>query len=237
MYIKHPNLPDKKVKTVVVSALEKEIVRSLSLLGVNVIEIKENDYLEKNISSHPDMNFLHLGENKYISYEKVLDDRFEMITETKPTQRNYYNCTKLNMVIIGKYCICNKKTSSEYVQGINKELIYVNQGYTKCSTLIVDKNSIITGDVGIHKEVQKYGINSLFVDNSDITLNGYCNGFIGGIGGKLSNDILAISGRLNDLKEFDKIKSFTRNVGVYIEELTNNRIKDIGSIIPIETFN
>ncbi len=234
MFLNKPNLPDSIVKTVAVSETASDVIKALTQNGIKVIEIRKNSYIESKISSHADMNLLMLNDGKYIAYEKILPENFQFIEESKPISDKYFDCSKLNLAIIGNKCFCNKKTATDKIDTFGYDKIEIKQGYSKCSILIIDNNSIITADKGIFEAAVQNGLNALMVSNDDIKLNGYKNGFIGGIGGKLNYDLLAVSGNIKLLKEYNSIKSFCRNVGVYIEELTNNDLYDIGGIIPIE---
>ena len=160
---------------------------------------------------------------------------YEFIKEEMPISDKYKFSSKLNVAIIGKFCICNKSTATEYIDRLFQERIYVKQGYSKCSVLVIDKDSIITGDIGIYDAAIQNGLNALKCKNDEIFLKGYNNGFIGGVGGKLNYDILAVSGDIKKISDYENIKSFCRNSGVYIEPLTKNILSDIGGIIPIET--
>lgn len=233
-FLLNPNLPQNKVSLVLVNGKEKEVINALKSLNIAVLDVPECSYIEKGISSHPDMNILYLGSGKYIGYENILSDDFKFIPETIPTEPNYKKSTKLNCALTNEFLIFNPKTASDKIPLENRVIIETNQGYSKCSTLIIDKESIITADDNIELAALKKRLNVLKVSQSEILLEGYSNGFIGGIGGKLDKSILGICGELKYLKDKNKILDFCRNVGVYIESITKGKIKDIGGVIPLK---
>ena len=233
-FLLNPNLPQKRVSLVLVSTKEKDVINALKAFNIAVLEVPECNYIEKGISSHPDMNVLYLGNAKYMGYEKILPDDFEFLGETLPLEPNYKKSTKLNCALTNEFLIFNPKTASDKTPLENRVKIETNQGYSKCSTLIINKESIITADDSIESAALKKGLNVLKICQSEILLDGYSNGFIGGIGGKLDESILGISGELKYLKDKDNILDFCRNVGVYIESITKGKVKDIGGIIPLK---
>lgn len=237
VFLQNPNLPSGHVTMVAVNKKAVDVISCLRNNGVRVIEIEENYKLERKISSHADMNLLYAGNGSYLAYSKILPNEFNFISETEPEAPNYEKSTKLNCAIFGGYCICNPKTATKAIERLNYKLIPVNQGYSKCSVLIVDDESIITADDGVEKEALKHNVNVLKVKQDKIQLNGFSHGFIGGIGGKLGKSVLGISGDPKKMENYDKISSFCRNKGVYLESLSKGSITDIGSIIPLKETN
>ena len=109
--------------------------------------------------------------------------------------------------------------------------IDVKQGYSKCSVCVINKNAIITSDLGVAKKCDNYGIDVLFVDDSNIKLHGVSHGFIGGSCGLISPDLLAINGNITYHINSDAIQLFCEKYNVNIISLHNEEIEDIGSII------
>ena len=233
-FLNYPNLPINKVTDVAVNGRELDVIEGLKNLGITVYPISESDFIENKISSHADMNILYLGNGKYLGYEEILPKEFTFVPESTPEKPNYEKSTKLNCALIGKYCIYNPKTASKNIPFDNYTLISVNQGYSKCSVLVIDEESIITADNGIAEMSKKTGLNVLTVNQTEVSLKGYPNGFIGGIGGKLEKSILGIAGEIKYLSNNKEIIHFCRNCGVYIERICGGKIKDIGGIIPLK---
>lgn len=243
-YIKTPNLPDGKVNTVLISpACPEEIVRELETNGIVTLKSAFNSNLSDITATHPDMNILHLGENRFLCahesadyYKSILPDA-ELIPASCTIQSPYPNDVQLNVAILGRYAFANKNILNERTFGelINAgfEIIHVAQGYTKCNIVPICEHALMTEDVSIYKAALKHGLDAYLVASGNIKLQNYPHGFIGGACGKLSLDVLALTGSLRALKQYNDIIDFCRNHGVYIMELSNREPLDIGSILPI----
>ena len=114
-----------------------------------------------------------------------------------------------------------------------KSVITVNQGYAKCSTVVVAEDAFITSDSGICKALRARHLDVLQVSDDMIGLNGYDHGFIGGCAGKVSKTLLVFTGRIESHPEYAAIKNFCGNRGVDIYSLGNNFLYDLGGVLPI----
>lgn len=246
-FIKRPNLPTKAVKYVVCdSRTESAVIKELKSLGINVIYVPESKHLQNPVSAHPDMHLFYVGNGSFYSSKEyceifttqieALNIDCELFNNTAICgylKENYPYDVPLNGVTVGEYLICNTKTiAEEILQGTSKKIISINQGYTKCSTCVVCESAIITDDPSIAKAV-KGKIDVLYLEHSEIKLNGYNYGFIGGCSGKLSNDVLAFSGSIEKLSYGNTIKSFCSNHRVNCMSLSDSQLYDYGSILPI----
>src|SRR3712207_6103016 len=92
----------------------------------------------------------------------------------------------------------------------NKKLINTKQGYTKCSTAIVNDSAIITSDKNIAKSLQKENIDILLLPPGDIILPGLNYGFIGGACGLIEKNILAFYGSLECYAYGKEVLSFLK---------------------------
>ena len=242
-YIENANLPEKKVKTVIAGGLSEETQKSLNKYVVEVIKIRTANTVDSRISSHADLVFLSLGgDNSAIAKEA------DYLTQTSPingmniiksdillSDKYPYDCP-LNCVIIGKYMICNVDTARkdvlEYCRRNSFEILNVKQGYTKCSVVPVSENAVITDDISIYKGC-KDRLDVLFVDKGFVRLDGFEYGFIGGSAGKLGRNLLAFTGRIYDDFIRNKIENFCSLHNVQCVYLSDEKIYDVGSIIPI----
>ena len=75
--LRTPLLPDKKVKTVIVSGENEEIIEALNRLNIKTIIIKPNTKLEKPIQSHADCMVLQLDDKNILTDES----QFEVLKE------------------------------------------------------------------------------------------------------------------------------------------------------------
>ncbi len=250
-YVKIPNLPKNHVKIAIVDNRAEEEIRSLERLGVSVIPSLNVNFFDTAISSHPDIQICHIGENSFYTLDvssKYYEEQIEKIAECvlcekiNNMQISHHRNNKEGMLTYPYDCILNSAIADKWViaykrndlfNNIGKNVIRVNQGYSKCSTCIVTENAIITADKGIAESAQNFGIDVCIVTNDSIRLCGYNNGFIGGCCGKISENELAFFGDLNTHPDGDKIVSFCKKYDVECISLSNGNLKDYGSLIPI----
>ena len=110
-------------------------------------------------------------------------------------------------------------------------LIDVRQGYTKCSTVVVDENSIITYDEGIVKACAPYrDLDVLQIAPGFVRLDGFDTGFIGGASGRVGNEII-FNGDLFSHPDFNSIVSFIEKRGLVCRWFADYKLTDIGSIL------
>lgn len=246
-YIKIPNLPDKKVNTVLISPkCPKYILDELGLNQINHIKTEHNRALQDATAAHPDMSILHLGNNQFICdknalhYYKTRLIGADITAYASEISSKYPYDAGLNVGIVGKFAFLNPKSINEQIFDIltksGFKICYTNQGYAKCNIVTVSNNAIITEDASIYKSALSCGLDVLLIAPGNVSLTGYKHGFIGGACGKLNIDTLAITGSLEYIPERNSIKSFCKNHGVDIFELSKHRPCDLGSILPILQF-
>lgn len=215
-------------------------------MGIETVIVKSCYNISKQISSHPDMLFHHLGNNNMLyhvgsdieAYQKLKKMGFNMIPIEKPLGNHYPYDVALNCARIGQFLFCNKKTAANeinlFCEQDNIHISNVKQGYSKCSVCIVSKNAIITSDKSIAVAASKVGIEVLMIKEGFIGLSGYNYGFIGGCCGKLGKNIMAFCGDISKHPDYESIRRFLFDRGVSIKILDSNTcLKDIGSIIPL----
>ena len=143
----------------------------------------------------------------------------------------------LNCAIIGNKIICNLRTIAaevlEFAESSGLTVINVNQGYSKCSICVVNENAIITDDESIFAAAGNFFNDTLFVSKGSIVLNGYNYGFIGGCCGKIDRNKIAFNGAIECHNDCNKILDFLKRNSVECIELHNERLCDIGGILPI----
>lgn len=116
--------------------------------------------------------------------------------------------------------------------GDELQLIDVRQGYAKCSTVIVDEDSIITYDKGIAKPCEAAGMNVLLVEPCFVKLRGANTGFIGGASGRV-DDKIVFNGDLSAHPNFREITGFIEERGLGCKWFESYELEDIGSIITV----
>ena len=135
-------------------------------------------------------------------------------------------------------------TITNYLNTISKEIlkfaetnnliiVNTNQGYSRCSVCVVNENAIITDDKSIFTAAQFFFNDVLFISKGSIKLDGYDCGFIGGCCGKIDKYKLAFNGAIESHKDYKKIIDFLSRNSIECIELNQNRLTDIGGILPL----
>jgi hypothetical protein len=113
---------------------------------------------------------------------------------------------------------------------LDKKMINVHQGYTKCNMAVVDDNAAITSDEGIAKALEKTDIDILVVEPKNILLRKQEYGFIGGASGRVGNEMI-FHGNLSAHPDFNKISGFLVKYDCKLKYFEEFELEDIGSII------
>lgn len=195
------------------------------------------------ISNHPDIficqdnNILIVAPNTPSKFFKIFEDNNIIYKVGVTDVGNKYPFTAhYNAVFTEKYLIHNKKYSDKeiYNRLHSRQIINVNQSYTRCNLLALGDGSFITSDKGIEKQLQKHNIECLYIAPDEIQLSSFDNGFFGGACGYLDNKIF-LNGNLSYLKSGTTIKAFLKSKCIDLVELYDGPVIDIGSIILINT--
>lgn len=237
-----PRLPCRPVKLALVSGEYPELGNSLKRLGVTPIEILFDSRLPVPLGCHPDMQACLLGKETYVLRGSALQDKLSAqgisVFETSSQPGSQYPRDVLcNGFVWGKWLVGNPKTLDAAIQNAAQaqglELLPVRQGYAACSVALLDEKACITADAGMAKALKAKGFTVLEIRPGFIKLPGYGTGFIGGCCGKISADVLAVSGSLESHPDGKAIRAFAKNRGVSICELAQHPLIDVGGILPL----
>ncbi len=241
-YLKNPNLPDGKVTELICGGLNKEIIDYFEKRNIRILYTAENQKIDKSVSKHCDLSVLYLGNGKIITditqnelTEKLKEEGFETIKTHKAVKGFYPNDCILNHTIISDFIIGNSKIFDESVKKhcSNFKVLHTNQGYCKCSVLVVDENSIISDDESVSHIAFKNGLDCLLVRKGDIFLEGHEYGFIGGASGKISPDEIVFFGDITKHSDYDKIRDFIEKRMIKIISF-DFPLTDFGGIVPVK---
>lgn len=241
-YVESPNLPQSRVVLAAISETAGESIKKLNSLGIETIAVKSSPYLPIPVNSHADLQILHLKNNLLFSqkehlFEGLANKNFNVRFISQSPNNKYPDDSRLNCALIGNKLICNKKTIAkeilEFAESNDLTVINVNQGYARCSICVVDENSIITDDKGIFAAAQNFLNDALYVSKNSIRLVGYDYGFIGGCCGKINKNVMAFNGRIESHSDYKQIIDFMDKHKMQIIELNNERLTDIGGILPL----
>ncbi len=219
-----------------ISVYSKELLKSLDY---ELIESVALPPIKNSTASHPDMQFLKIGEktalvaeDAYSYYKSVLSD-FELIPVVDIGGKYPDDC-KLNAVLYKNLFITTEYQYTTLSSYINQTPLIVNQGYTKCSTCVLSENSILTGDSGIAKKCTEFDLKAYKLPDDEIVLSGYKNGFWGGATGLLNEKRIFFNGNIESLSCYPLLKEIL--IKEKIEPIYHKQIPltDNGSILSID---
>ena len=214
----NPNLPDRRVKMVVMSTIYQNLNKKIEELGIKIIPTENIDKLLTFERYHADMQIFHYDrETVFVLQEcKKLQNYLKkyfknvIIADKKILKKYPYNVL-MNGVSICNKIICKANCLDTSIQNIifkNKNIIInTNQGYTKCSVCVVSDDAIITSDKSIYKSAQK-NFDVLLIKPGEIELPFADYGFIGGCSFKIDKNILAFTGNIKLHSDYERIKDF-----------------------------
>ncbi len=231
-------------RCVLANGLSKTAMNNLEKHGIEVLGFKCNNSVNEHISFHADISFFFDGEDtlfiasEMTEYENLFKELVPFVKVIPEKLGNDYpSDVLLNCAVVGRNLICNVDTVSQTVLKYLKEkgfsVINVKQGYSKCSVVPVSDNALITDDPSIEKECKKAGIDVLCVSKGSVVLKGFDYGFIGGASGRISCDTVAFCGDIDTHTDAAMIKEFLQEHFMKYLSLDDNKLYDIGSIIPL----
>lgn len=227
---------------------EKEYLKSK---GLELIENEFNLNTYDEISSHPDIYYLKVGETVFSAPEKKGKLPFNTVNCVTEIGKKYPTDVPYNVLIVGNNAIHNFKYTDNivkfYLERHGYNLINVEQGYSNCSTVVLNDSSCITSDIAIAKVLMDNGIDTLFVSEPDIKLKKRTNiifekqsqmsfedstmqGFIGGACMVLG-DTFVIFGDINNLVNGNKIRKFVEKKGLKLHYFEGLDVVDYGGVL------
>ena len=236
-----PHLPTREVVHIAAGKLSREVLAELKHCRVEVLFTQRLHKVEHALQRHADLAICPLMNKRILLdpssvalKESLISFGYYVIMTEKEVSSPYPSDCLLNFIQTNSYLI-NSKHSFDILDGRDhsQKTITVNQGYIKCSVAPVAENAIITDDAGIHKVASQQGIDTCLLSKGDVFLNGYPYGFIGGSCGMISHDVLAFCGDIKKHRDYDKLHSFLMNYGIHEYILSNQKLTDVGSMIPL----
>ena len=204
-----------------------------------VIELSTENITYAAISGHPDVFCCPVGETLVVSsalpseYNEIFNTHnIEWVFGEKPNGFNYPDSACYNAIVTDHLLIHNLTITDPKILELagTRKQIHVNQGYTRCNLLPLPGEKFITSDKGIYTVLTQEGFEVLYVNPNGILLDGFPNGFIGGVCGVFENTVF-IAGSLSLYNEGQKIRDFLSLHSLNIIELYDGPLFDGGSII------
>ncbi len=221
--------------------ISQEELRALENLNCIVMKCPPCNKLYDAVCGHPDMLLTVISNNKLIvhpdmntDFINVLKNKYNisfMYSNNRLTDKYPYDIF-LNAVNLDNYFIHALKYTDKKLLNLvsHKNLINVKQGYTKCSTAIINEKALITTDKSIYSALSHDDLDVLLLPSGDINLPGLDYGFIGGTCGLLDTKHLVFYGSLNQYKFKDDILNFLDKHNITPIYLSNTTLTDRGSI-------
>lgn len=214
-------------------------------LGYEILICPPSKLLYDAVCGHPDM-LLHIIDTKTIMVHKDMNQNFigeleelgfNVVFSKNSLKATYPEDVILNSVNFPHLFIHNiRYTDANLLNYMtNKTSINVKQGYTKCSTAIVNRNSIMTSDKTIANALSKEKMDVLLLPPGDIILPGLNYGFIGGCCGLLDENSMAFYGDLNYYAFGEEVMEFLKKHDVEPIFLRKGKLIDRGSLFIVES--
>ena len=233
------------------------MAQSLGALGIEPVWLPDDPVLDPRLAGHGDLlafaadRTVVLAENIYngvfSSFDSVSSSSGIVNILTNMGYRVKHTLNRrgprypadagLCVCATGKYTIYDPDTVDSAVKPlIGGVSVTVAQGYTKCAACVVNDHSIITADAGVSRAAKNAGMDVLDIAPGYIALDGYEYGFIGGASFKISNNVIAFTGTLDEHPDKERILRFLAERGQKAVFLTPEPIFDIGGAIGLSAL-
>lgn len=223
-----------------ISEMEKENLYKLDYIP---LEVPPSSLLYEAVCGHPDM-LLHIADNNNIIVHKDMpiffinelkNLNYNLLLTEQSLKDNYPYDICLNALNLGGIFLHYLKYTDLNLKKIisSKKLLNVKQGYTKCSTAIINKSAVMTSDKGIYECLISEGIDVLYLPPGYIELPGLNYGFIGGCCGRLDEGTLGFYGNLNNYLYKKEVLKFLIKYDVKPVSLGNGNLIDRGSLFTL----
>ena len=217
-------------------------VNELQRLGHRVIRSDTVEIFLAPEQKHADMQILPINDKIFILNEcKSLAKNFpsdNLIFCNKKAGEKYPENILLNFLffgntIYGKISAIDSRLL-DYCRKNKIRTVNINQGYARCSTLVVAENAAVTADLSIASSLSENGAEVLLISQGNIELDGYDYGFIGGAGGRIDDNTVIFFGNIEKHPDYISIKEFCAKHSVTIKCLCKNMpLTDIGGIVKV----
>ena len=216
--------------------------------GVKIIKLAPLRTVAGAVSSHTDIILFRHGGNIICPKRYLCENpdtarqiyslsSFINIKESPECPEGAYpHDAVFNALVIGKYlfakCDSVCRDILDYADSAGLTVINVKQGYPACTVLAVGDDAAITSDLGMARILDKLGIDTLTVsEDASVLLPPYKNGFIGGCGGALGDDIY-FAGNLFSHKDGQRIADFIESHGKRVKSLASEAswLCDLGGL-------
>ncbi len=230
------------MSSVIMSDKYPDFITAIEEIGHSVIKSDTIDIFHTPEQKHADMQVLQINNEIFILNEcNILKEKLKnksLHLCSKNAGKSYpqnilLNFLYLNNTLYGKMSAIDDNLLG-YCELNNIKTVNVNQGYSRCSVLVINDNAVITSDVSLKNALEENGVEVLHILSGNIVLDGFDYGFIGGASGKIDNDTILFFGNVKNHPDYNRIKDFCfkykKNIKILCEYLP---LTDIGGIVEI----
>ncbi len=229
-------------KSILISPVDTELIDAINGLGIKTIFSECIDNLIAYERYHADMQLLRIKDRFFLPNNATgLVSKVSAFSQNmcmcESLKKNYPLNVSLNAAQVGEFLFCKVNSLAPEVRDFSTEndikLINVNQGYAKCSTLVLNDNAIITADESICKVAADLNLDVLLIRQGYIYLDDDNYGFIGGASGVIGDTVLFF-GDLKTHPDAKNIKLFLNKHKMKQMSLCKGRLKDIGGFVLLD---
>ncbi len=231
-----------RIKKCLIGAKYTEEIKELRDLGIDVIALPRNPYLDEEINNHADILTFNCN-NDFLLVDEHIKGEVDPILSGYKTlscrgiESPYPEDIKLNATLLGNRLICNKQHASKellaWAVSNSIEIISTKQGYCKCNLCVVNNNAVITEDDNLSSLLKNYQIDVLKISKGFVALSDKHYGFIGGASAKISKKEIYFSGDLSAHPDYRHIISFLDMHNVKPIFNKSRKLSDFGGIISL----
>lgn len=211
----------------------KTAMRRLEKEGELVL-FKTENITYSAISAHPDIfmfkkdNILIFAPNLPDKYKEVLEkSQCSLIVGKNPVGKIYPESSYYNASCNSNLLITNIKNADPSILSLfsEEQIINTPQGYSRCNSLIMNENLVLSSDIALCKKHASY----LYIDPKEILLEGFEHGFFGGCCGIYQKKVY-INGSLKHLKNNKDLYRILEKHQIEVIELSQEKLQDVGGI-------
>lgn len=229
---------------VIISPVCEEITRALEALGIDVIHTEPIEHLIDYERYHVDMQMLLIDRIAFLTDDSVyLED---MLSECgydvcicSGLRRKYPENVLLNAALVGNRLFCKADAIADKVRDFCEDnsirVVDNKQGYSKCSTLVINENAVITADKSIYNAAVKENIDVLLITPGFIRLDDDNFGFIGGASGVIGDTVLFF-GDVYSHPDAKLITEFIEKYDMNYISLCDGCLVDLGGLVVIDNL-